>query len=248
VTARRIADDAVSVIIPSYQCAAYLGRALASVAAQTQAPLETIVVDDGSTDDTEAVARGAGAGVRYLRQDHAGLSTARNRGVTEARGRFLAFLDADDVWLPSKLERQMARLREEPGLDGTFGHVEEFHSEDLTPEQRRGVRIRPGRHPGPLAATLLIRREAFQRVGAFRPAFRVGEFVDWYLRAREAGLVFEMLPDVVLRRRVHTDNMGRRHAAARGDYARILKQSLDRRRATARTRRHDPPGPGDAPD
>ncbi len=85
----------------------------------------------------------------------------------------------------------------------------------------------PGYHPG----TLLMRREAFLRVGIFETGLNVGEFIDWYLRAVEAGLQSAMLPDVVMRRRLHGTNLVIREKESRSDYARILKASLERRRA-----------------
>src|SRR5262245_39908172 len=100
----------VSVVIPSYNSAAYLPAAIDSVLAQTARDLEVIVVDDGSTDDTPDVVARYGPPVRGIRQANAGVAAARNRGIAEARGRYIAFLDADDTWEPVKLERQLGEL------------------------------------------------------------------------------------------------------------------------------------------
>jgi glycosyltransferase involved in cell wall biosynthesis len=100
----------VSIIIPSYNSANYLAAAIDSVLAQTVTNLEVLVIDDGSTDGTEAVVRNYPAPVRYIRQENSGVSAARNRGMDESQGRYVAFLDADDTWLPHKLERQLAAL------------------------------------------------------------------------------------------------------------------------------------------
>jgi glycosyltransferase involved in cell wall biosynthesis len=97
----------VSVIIPAYNAAATIAAAIESVLAQTRAPDEIIVVDDGSKDDTAAVVERFGPGVRLIRQANAGCGQARNTGARESRGTWLAFLDADDLWLPTKLERQI---------------------------------------------------------------------------------------------------------------------------------------------
>lgn len=105
----------VSVVIPAYNAERFIADALASVQAQSCQPLEIIVVDDGSTDRTAQLVRGF-AGVCYLRQDNAGPSRARNAGIRAARGEYIAFLDADDLWLEEKLERQMALAAREPGL------------------------------------------------------------------------------------------------------------------------------------
>jgi glycosyltransferase involved in cell wall biosynthesis len=101
------ADSNVSVVIPCYNAARFLGETLRSVLGQTRLPLEVIVVDDGSTDGSDAVAESFGPPVRVVRQDHRYDSAARNRGIEEAKGEWIAFLDADDLWLPRKLEKQL---------------------------------------------------------------------------------------------------------------------------------------------
>ena len=104
----------VSVIIPSYNCARYLGRAIDSACEQTYMDYEIVLVDDGSTDDTKDVAMQYGQKVTYLYQQNQGLSAARNQGISKASGELLAYLDADDMWYPEKLERQVAFLDAHP--------------------------------------------------------------------------------------------------------------------------------------
>ncbi len=106
----------MSVVIPAYNAAAFVRRAVDSVLAQTMAGVEVIAVDDGSTDDTCGVLAGYGDCLRLLTQANAGPAAARNRGLREARGEFVAFLDADDWWLPAKLERQVALMRARPDV------------------------------------------------------------------------------------------------------------------------------------
>jgi glycosyltransferase involved in cell wall biosynthesis len=100
-------NGAVSVVIPCYNGARFLREALESALRQTHAPLEVIVVDDGSTDDSVGIAEAVGSPVRVIQQAHGGESVARNRGIEEARGDWIGFLDADDLWEPTKLERQL---------------------------------------------------------------------------------------------------------------------------------------------
>src|SRR5260370_32555542 len=106
--------NVVSVIIPTYNSAAYLGEAIHNVLAQTFQDFEVIVVDDASTDNTKEVVGLIGKRIRYIRQDRAGPSTARNHGILESSGDLIAFLDADDVWLPTKLAKQVDSLKQHP--------------------------------------------------------------------------------------------------------------------------------------
>jgi teichuronic acid biosynthesis glycosyltransferase TuaG len=113
---------AVSVIIPAYNAQAFLARAITSVERQTFSDFEILVVDDGSTDATAEAARGF-SGVRYLREPHLGAAAARNRGLEEANGDFVAFLDADDEWLPEKLARQLEFME---SLGSSFSYTDSY--------------------------------------------------------------------------------------------------------------------------
>jgi glycosyltransferase involved in cell wall biosynthesis len=223
----------VSVIVPVYNGERYLAEALASVAAQDYRPIETIVVDDGSTDRSQEIAKTHPASVRYHFQPHRGIGAARNTGIGRAAGRFVAFVDADDVWTADKLRRQMQAFERDPTLDIVFGHVEQFISPDAPEPFKARVRYASQPLPGRVPGTMLARREAFSRVGAFSEP--IGEVVDWMLRAQECGLKSTVLPEVLLRRRLHTANSARLRPEILGEYAKYLKASLERRRAAGRT-------------
>jgi glycosyltransferase involved in cell wall biosynthesis len=229
----RATDVPVSVILPVHNGALHLGRAISSVLGQTHRALELLVVDDGSTDDGAAVARSvADARVRVLSQPHAGAAAARNRGVALARGEFFSFIDADDTWEPEKTERQLAVLAARPDLDMVFGHAVNFRE-----TADRWGKTEEHRHApiaGHCVGTLLVRASAFHRVGPFSGQWRLGEFLDWYARAIDVGLTQLTLPDVVLNRRLHTDNLGVRERSARQDYARVVAGVLARRRRARR--------------
>lgn len=225
-----ITSDSVSVVIPVYNGVRYLGEAIESVLAQTRRPAEVLVVDDGSTDGSSEQAAAYGPPVSVLPQAHQGAAAARNAGVQAARHPLLAFLDADDLWAPDKLARQVAYLEADAGLDMVFGQVAQFISPDMAPEDRARLDPLPPVMSGIHAGTLLIRRAAFLHVGYFDMQWRVGEFIDWYARAQLAGLRGYLLPEVLMWRRIHSDNMMRRQQQAQTDYARILKANLDRRR------------------
>jgi glycosyltransferase involved in cell wall biosynthesis len=219
----------VSIVVPVYNGARYLAEALASLEQQAPPVEEVIVVDDGSTDGSGELAESLGA--RCVRRDHAGIGAARNLGFRHATGDALGFLDADDLWADGALAVQRATLEAEPGLDGVYGLVQEFLSPELTAEERARLRyaVEP-QQPG-VVGGLLLRRSSFDRVGEFSEEWRLGEAIDWLARAREAGLQLRTLPEVVLRRRIHSSNTGRRRMAERAEYARMLKSVLDRRRA-----------------
>ena len=226
-----MSEPRVSVVVPAYNSERYLGEALRSVLSQTRAPSELIMVDDGSSDGTASVARSFGDDVRYVRQPNGGIGSARNRGVELASGEHIAFLDADDLWEPGKLQRQLAALEEGPQLDMVFGHVRQFVSPELPAEVKARLRCPEGSQPGYSAGAMLARRATLERVGPFATDLHVGEFIDWMARARELGLRELMLDEVVLVRRLHDTNQGVRHRDHMGDFAHVLKASLDRRRA-----------------
>lgn len=225
----------VSVIIPVYNYDRYLAEAIDSVLNQTYRNLEVIVVDDGSTDQTGEVAKSfAVRGVRYQHQVNAGIGPARNTGVDLTNGEFLAFLDADDRWPETKIERQLQSFADDPALEMVFGQALQLHN---GPEWEAGVRNKnttvDGLMPGMVAGTMLIKRAAFDRVGKFPGGLKVGEFVDWYARAGELQIRSLVLPDLFLWRRIHDSNTGVRERQSVTDYARVLKAKLDRRRAEA---------------
>jgi glycosyltransferase involved in cell wall biosynthesis len=220
-------------MIGVYNGAPYLGEAIDSVFAQDHRPIELIVVDDGSTDGSAEIAQRYSE-VRYFYQDNAGNGAARNRAVEAAKGDYFAFVDADDRFTPGKLERQIAALDRQPELDMVFGHVLEFISPELDEETRRTIRP-PAPQPMPWTAPnlMLIRRTSFERVGPFSTTLRVGVTVDWFARASEAGLRYEILPEIVLERRLHTQNNGLRERDSRSQYLLVLKAAIERRRAAA---------------
>ncbi len=222
----------ISCIVPVYNSERYLKEALDSILVQTYRPLEIIVVDDGSTDGTAEVVAGYGKGVRTVWQPNAGPAAARNRGLSLVQGEFVAFLDADDLWDPEKLERQMARFRARPDLDYSVTYVQNFWIPELKEEAERFRKHRISHPmPGYVTQTLLTRRILFDTIGQFNTTLWYGDGTDWFLRAAEQGAIIELLPDVLVNRRLHLANLSRREAlASRGEYLQILKTSLDRRR------------------
>ena len=128
------AQPLVSVIIPTFDRAAWLGEAIASILAQTYPHLELLVVDDGSHDATPEMVQAFGPVLTYIRQARAGVSAARNRGVAASRGALVAFLDSDDMWLPGKVAAQVALLQQQPQVHACY--TDEIWI-------RHGVRVNP---------------------------------------------------------------------------------------------------------
>jgi glycosyltransferase involved in cell wall biosynthesis len=222
----------ISCIVPVFNGERYLAEALNSIMAQTYKPLEVIVADDGSSDDTAGVAGRYERRVCYLWQANQGPAAARNLGLSAAKGEFIAFLDADDLWHPEKLARQVARFEARPELDVCVTYVQNFRTPKDGKKAARFESHYVGRPlPGYVTASLLARRSFFDRIGSFNTALHHGDDTDWYLRAKERGAVMELLPDSLVFRRLHDANLSQLQAAAsRNEYLHILKAALDRRR------------------
>jgi len=219
----------VSVIIPVFNGEKYLAEAIESVIAQDYRPIEVIVIDDGSIDRSAEIAKSY-LEVRYIYQPNRGLSSALNQGIKAARGSFLAFLDADDLWKPDKLSAQLSLIDEHPDLDIVFGNHQRFYSPELGDLMEDEMHYTGVDLPGYLKVTALIRKEAFIRVGLFDTGLKLGDFIDWYSRAIDNNLKVMMLEKVVAMRRIHGDNMTLQKINERSDYIHIIKATLDRRR------------------
>jgi glycosyltransferase involved in cell wall biosynthesis len=221
----------VSVLLACWNAAAYVGDAVQSVLDQRPEPFEVIAVEDGSTDSSAEVLAGFGKRLILIRQANAGVAAALNRAPAEAKGDALAFIDADDLWTPGKLARQTEALAADPELDAVFGLMETFASPDLPQHERSRLRISDEAEPAFTKNGLLIRRAAFDRLGEFDPERRNADFLDWYARAAGQGFRWRLLADVVCRRRIHAQNMGRLdRLQQRRDYLMTMKAFLDARR------------------
>ena len=220
-------NSAVSVIIPSYNCEPFLAEAIESVFAQTYRPKEVIVVDDGSTDQTAAIARSYKE-VQYIYQANQGPAIARNNGIATARGDFIAFIDHDDMWLPNKLEVQIEYLLEHPYVGLSICRVENFLDRrfSLPPAAKTIALMKEQINLN----TLVVRRGVIDRVGSFDPTYLIGHDLDWIVRAKDLGVEMTILPHVLLRRRIHATNLSYDAKTRRMDVMRLLKASFDRRR------------------
>ena len=223
-----MSDPLVTVVMPAHNAERFIAEALASALAQTYAPVELIVVDDGSTDRTAQIA--AAHGIKALTQARGGPAAARNAGLERARGEYWAILDADDLMPPEALERQVAELERDPELAMAFGMTEAF----VTPGEPRPAHWNPAWDDGPFpwhTTAMLARRQLLQLVGRFDPARRFAEDMDWLARAKAAGARAGQFDHLVLRYRVHQGNSTSDTEAVDREMLSVLRASARRQRA-----------------
>lgn len=207
----------VSVIIPTYNRAHMLSDALRSVLGQSFTDFELIVVDDGSTDDTQSLLSSWAGRLEVIKTNRRGVSASRNLGAQQAHGRWLAFLDSDDLWLPEKLGLQLEAHHQQPEF--LISHTDEFWV-------RRGVRVNPMKKHAKLGgrifeyclpmcrispSSVLIDRGLFSRIGGFDQHYRVCEDYELWLRITARHPVLYIHRKLVVKRGGHEDQLSSSH-------------------------------------
>ena len=205
----------VSVIVPTYNCADFVGGALQSVLRQTYHDFELIVVDDGSQDHTAEVVKGFGQHVVYIRQQNAGVAAARNQGIRESKGKYFAFLDADDTWEPRKLEEQVRILEEDPetALVCTDFTLIMPDGNKITSFLGRCRHVRSGNAFNEviqenfiLTSSVLLRRSCLTEVGMFDETLKVCEDRDLWLRICQRWKI-HVLDEILAVKNSRSDNL-----------------------------------------
>ena len=200
----------VSVLIPCYNAGAYLGQAIQSVLDQTYRDFEIIVVDDGSTDDSAAVAQSFDR-VRYFYNEHSGISVSRNLAIAKARGEIIVFLDADDLWHPEKLQKQVDYLDADPACMLVFTKVENFFEDEAAQKGERQQEL----YHADISMCIIscaIRRSVFEEHGVFREDYPHGEDTQFMYRLSLSGIDLKhSIDEVLYRRRVHSTNISLTH-------------------------------------
>jgi glycosyltransferase involved in cell wall biosynthesis len=229
-----LAEPRVTAAIPVRDGEAYLAEAIESVLGQSRPCDQVIVVDNGSTDRSAEIAAGFGPAVELVTEPRPGIGAARNAALRAARGDYLAFLDADDLWDSEKTALQLAAFEAEPQLQLVFGHVRQFVSPELLArEEAKGFRVPAEPQPGQYVGAMMARRAAIETIGPWPEDVRVSDGLAFLLRARELDLAQTMLTETVTLRRVHGANHSIHNRDERAEFARHLKRSLDRRRGAA---------------
>jgi alpha-1,6-rhamnosyltransferase len=214
----------VSVIMAAFNAEAYIREALESALAQDWTPFEVVVVDDGSQDSTGDIVRSF-PNLRYVLQENAGPSAARNTAVAHARGDLIANFDSDDVLPPSRLRLQATYLTEHPEVGAVFGRQEWLNA---PPWMARDSVY--GDVDGIPLSSAMFRRGVLLELGGYDTSFTHGEDMDLLIRMRERGIGYHVLPEVVLYRRFHEASLTGGHSP-HTPLLRSLRAKLEREHA-----------------
>jgi glycosyltransferase involved in cell wall biosynthesis len=224
-----VRQQEISVILPLYNGAPYLSDCLNSIASQTRPPFEVIVVDDGSTDDGKGIVDQFNS-VRYFRIDHGGVAAARNFGLTQATGNWIAFIDQDDFWTPESLESRMSFGISSKiiigkqqwfldGLESLPPWVKKHQVDDVL--------------DGYLLGCALIHRDLFEQFSVFDTSLRFCSDFDWFFRLKDAGVIFYQVDKIVLHKRIHSMNESRHADLSLKELSIALHRSIQRKRTAS---------------
>jgi glycosyltransferase involved in cell wall biosynthesis len=217
----------LSAIIPAHNHCEFLYEALDSVLRQQYQPLEILVVDDGSTDDTRALVAAYPHPVRYFHQEQRGPAAARNEGIRQARGDLIAFLDNDDLWSPTHLETLAGCLLQEPDLGIAHGRIRNFRDDGTA-----RFWCSPPYHLSVLPSAV-YRKTVFEKVGLLDESLRFGEDGDFFIRCWENGIRKQMLDHLSMLYRRHGGNMTANKNLRELGLVQVYQRRLDRIRRGA---------------
>lgn len=224
-----MSQASISVIIPSYNGEAFIAQAIQSIYRQSLAASEIIVVDDGSTDRTKEIVEQQDGNIFFIQQDHTGNPAAgRNRGINEASGEFIAFLDQDDLWPENKHELQYNKMFLPQKPDVVIGHSKivnlsaDINKLNLEKRYQKGFNF--------LLSAALFRKSVFDHVGLFDEHIKLfGSDTDWLLRAREKKVLFYFQKEVSLYWQRHHQNRLNDLPTWKQSVVELMKLSITRR-------------------
>ena len=207
----------------------FLGTAIQSVLDQERAPDEIIVVDGKSADGTAGIAQSYPE-VTYVLQEGRGESDAYNLGIRTAKGELVGFLSHDDLWTADKLATQVEYMQRNPQVQYTIAHFEYFLEPGCTPPIGFRRELLQGSHVGRIMETLVARKEVFEDVGYFDLSLSTAEDVDWYSRAADRNIPMAVLPQVLLKKRVHESNISLEVDKNNQNLLKALRKSIQRKK------------------
>lgn len=214
-----------TVVIPAYNAEKTLREAVASVLSQSIAPTSIIIVDDGSSDGTAALAAELEGPITLIRQENLGPGAATTAGFDRCLTPFIATLDADDIWLPNKIEQQFSLFGEDEALSAVFCKLANFYTDPASADYANA-------RGGWSRSTMLITQEACQAIGpVVDPIGRAGEMVDWFARGLEQGLKMIVMDEPLALRRIHSESLTYSHKDIGASYLHVARAALIRRRA-----------------
>lgn len=220
----------VSIIMPAYNAGKYIIEAINSIFHQSYQPIEIIVVDDGSTDDTLEKLQSLQDKIKLITSTHHGAANARNIGIKQAQGDLIAFLDADDTIDKDKIKLQIDEFLSDPDLDICYTMFNNFLCPEASEELKKTRPQKEGPIKGCVCGTTMIKKSSFENVGYFDSSLKVGEFIDWFSKATELGFKIKFIEKDLYNRRSHAGNTTTTQRESFSDFARLLKAKLDRKK------------------
>lgn len=225
-------DKLISIIIPVFNTGKYLKEAIDSVFFQTYKNFEIICINDCSTDNSLKILSLYKDKITIINNDvNMGASYSRNVGIKASLGDFIAFLDADDLWDKSKLEKQMTFFKEDKDLDICFTLMKSFISPDLSQDSKNLKYCPKENQPAHIPSSCIIKKSSFLKVGFLDEKYKNADFVDWLNRAKENKLKILTIDEVLISRRIHETNISiSNKSIVHSEYIKTIRESLKRKK------------------
>ena len=223
----------VTVIMPVYNGEQYLAEAIQSVLTQSFSDFELVIVDDGSTDGSGAIVQQflpRYPNIRYLYQENAGVSAARNTGITANQTPLIAFLDQDDRWTKDTLQHQITYHQSHPEVGYTLGHQICFLEAGIATPKWFLLQKLDLPHIGYLPGTLMVKRWLFDQLGLFDTQYPISSDADWFARANDAKIPMHILSELILERRIHGRNQSQQAERIHTELFQLLQASIQRKK------------------
>lgn len=225
----KLSEPLVSIIIPAHNGEKHLPDAIRTILAQDYSHYEIWVIDNGSSDNTTKVIEQFPL-VHYVCIDEANTAAARNKGITLAQGKYIAFLDQDDTWIPTKLTRQVRFLETFKEYSAVIGLQHIYLEEGVEKPSWLKKEFLEKPQAAYLPSALMVRREAFQSTGHFETQFSLTSDTAWFFKAKDQGMLIGEIPEPLIHRRVHADNASNKVQIMHEQMLMIIKASLAQRR------------------